>query len=164
MMEKARGLCMLGFTLIELLVTIVIVGTLSGLAIANYQSYKQDANNTVASLTVRDAYMSVEAYKIDDQDLSFNVKDAIFNSDGSSSGNTEILVGYQHSNDVFLEASVYGQASAQNGAIYVYACHKYGSPASDYADTHRLTYRIDTRATAVPKGMLNMTTDSGCAP
>lgn len=56
-----------GFTIIELLVTMVIVGTLAGIAITAFALYKAKSYNSVAMSDLRNALTSLEAYMNDNE-------------------------------------------------------------------------------------------------
>lgn len=57
-----------GFTFVELLVVTVFIAGISGLAIAQYTSYKRDGFNTATSADFRNAMTAIEVYEQDNEE------------------------------------------------------------------------------------------------
>ena len=52
------------FTLVELLITVAIVATLAVIGVPQYTSYKDNQNNTTATIDIRNIESQIERYRI----------------------------------------------------------------------------------------------------
>ena len=90
-----------GFTLIELLVTIAIVGILAGLAVAQYQTYKEKAYNSASISDLRNLKTAQEAYYSDNDGYLI-------------SGSTNLLPGFLPSADVSSTVTAAGTGDSSS--------------------------------------------------
>ncbi len=144
-----------GFTLVELLVTIGVLGILSSMSVAQYEIFRQAANDTAAMSAGRNVATAITAYTIDGQwdpnvttVIDFEISASGENSRGSvgdqydseNFGSSTFLPGYSHQKGVHLAVVIYLN-NTYNYGIYTGSCKGSYSPAAGDGDA-RTVYEL----------------------
>ncbi len=137
------------FTLVELLVTVALVGILSAMALAQFQTYRAKANDSVALGQLVNVRTAVEAQFISNMNLTGTT---IFGGDGSVvtlSGSVTSLPGYRDEPHVAIWLHVgpglhFGGTPGIRGSYSIWAAHCLGTITSNNSgNTVMLTYETN---------------------
>jgi type IV pilus assembly protein PilE len=116
-MSTARG-----FTLIELLVTILILGVLMGIALANFSSTVNKTADGAALSDLRNAMNAQESYFVDNEAYAAPASLAIVTSEGVELGGAASVQGYvltaRHRRSNATYVITVGSGSTTDGAIH----------------------------------------------
>ena len=122
-----------GFTLVELLVTVSIVGILASMSLSLFDTYRRQANNTLAVSQLLSVVTAYNAYLADNVEPyapasgSTVLINFSFNSTSASTHPVplnELFPGFQHQKNVNLLLSF------DNSGINIWAGHCKGAPSS----------------------------------
>ena len=130
MLAKTYNKANHGFTLIELMVSIAIIGILSSLSIAMFQSYRTKSFDSRAIAQTRSALLSLTITQSENPDwicgFLTGFDNTIIGYGGGSQSIEDCLPGFTQDPEVIVQPSM-NQDISPNGSLTVFSCSRHGS-------------------------------------